>query len=186
MQILVITASPNEDGLTAACGKAAEEGLMRADAQVVPICLNKQNLDRCHACNNGWGTCRNDAVCVQEDDFNRLHEMMGRADGIVWVTPVYWGDMSESSKDFFDRVRRCEGIRRDVSPFKNKPFLLVAAAGGSGNGTITCLTQMEKLVMHIGALCFDFISIKRLTRQHKLDAIQQAASAMAEYIKSNK
>lgn len=180
MKIMAITSSPNKDGLTAACGEAARLGATEAGAEVVMVDLNSMNVGHCQACGNGWGPCLKEQQCQVKDDFQDLHNSMNNIDGFVLVTPVYWGDMSESAKAFFDRVRRCEAFKQGTSYFQDKPVISVAAAGGSGNGAISCLTSMERLLMHVKAERFDFISITRKSRSYKLETIKQSSKAMAE------
>src|SRR5271157_5171438 len=103
MNILVISASPNRDGLTSACVKAAITGLRAGGAQADEVRLNDLKVGMCHACDNGWGTCRQQSVCQVEDDFQALHARAIQADALVLVTPVYWGEMSEAMKAFTDR-----------------------------------------------------------------------------------
>lgn len=188
MKIMVITSSPNEEGLTASCGEAAKRGIEKGNGEAVMVRLNDLNLLRCEACGQGWGICRQEDRCKLEDDFERVHEAMGEADGYVIVTPVYWGEMSESAKAFFDRLRRCEA---KFSPDKrnkiqNKPFICVAAAGGSGNGTLSCLTSMERLFFHLNRMDsknitkFDYIGITQRNKSYMLDAIEAGALKMAK------
>jgi multimeric flavodoxin WrbA len=187
MTIIILSSSPNNDGLTAACAKAVIEGIRAADGNVEEVCLNNQKVDKCHACNNGWGTCLNEHRCQEEDDFQHLHALISQADGIVLVTPVYWGEMSESAKAFTDRLRRCEATREPgKSIMHGKPVIAVAAAGGSGNGMITCLLSMERWIQHVQARTFDLIPVNRWSREYKLVAIQAAGQAMAREIQSNK
>jgi multimeric flavodoxin WrbA len=108
MKIMIITSSPNKEGLTAACGNAAENGALEAGVVVERISLNEINVGMCQACGNGWGPCLNNHECQVKDDFQELHSRMAKMDAFVFVTPVYWGDMSESAKAFFDRLRRNE------------------------------------------------------------------------------
>ena len=67
------------------------------------------------------GECRPEHECQVEDDFQALHGRMLQADAYVLVTPVYWGEMSESAKAFADRLRRCEATRGDESGLAGKP-----------------------------------------------------------------
>jgi multimeric flavodoxin WrbA len=101
-----------------------------------------------------------------------------KADALVFVTPVYWGDLSESMKAFTDRLRRCEASQGEESGLANKPVLMVAAAGGSGNGMITCLASLERWIQHVRARKWDFIPVNRWNRAYKLGTIRSAASAM--------
>ena len=73
MNVLVIYSSPNDDGLTAACSAAAVEGAREAGAHVEEVRLNDLDVGMCHACNNGWGTCRTAHECQVKDGFQALH-----------------------------------------------------------------------------------------------------------------
>lgn len=182
MKILIITSSPNEDGLTAACGSSAKLGAKEAGAGVVQVNLNKLSIGTCNACGNGWGPCLNEHSCQVQDDFQTLHDSLKDYAGIVIATPVYWGDMSESAKAFFDRIRRCEAWKKEEGFLQNKPVISIAAAGGSGNGAMTCLSSLERMLIHIKAERFDFISITRKTRAHKLVTIQNSVKEMINFI----
>jgi multimeric flavodoxin WrbA len=177
-RVLVISASPNTGGLTAACAAAAIEGIGCAGGAAEEIRLNDLQVGMCRACDDGWGPCRSKHECQVEDDFQALHARVLEADAHVLVTPVYWGEMSESAKAFTDRLRRCEAPRGDGSGLSGKPVIAVAAAGGSGNGMITCLLSMERWIDHVRARKFDLIPVNRWSREYKLVAIREAAQAM--------
>jgi multimeric flavodoxin WrbA len=180
MKVIVISASPNEDGLTAACAAAAVEGVRQAGGSAEEIRLNDLQVGMCEACDKGWGTCLLDHECQVEDDFQALHSRVLQAGACILVTPVYWGEMSESSKAFADRLRRCEATRDEGSGLSGKPVIAVAAAGGSGNGMITCLLSMERWIEHVRARKFDLIPVNRWSREYKLMAIREAARAMVQ------
>jgi multimeric flavodoxin WrbA len=186
MNIMIFTSSPNEDGLTAACGNNATTGVERSGAKAQIVNLNKKNIRHCQACEQGWGICLTENRCIiDDDDFNVIHESMADMDAYIIITPVYWWDMSESAKVFFDRLRRCEA-RNKKSRVAGKPFLCVAAAGGTGNGCVSCLSVMEKLVDHISGDKFDFIHVIQKNRTFKLETIKQSAQAMVRYIEQEK
>jgi multimeric flavodoxin WrbA len=180
MDIIVVSSSPNVDGLTAGCAAAAVEGARLAGGHVEEVRLNDLQVGLCEACDNGWGTCLLDHECQVEDDFQALHARMCQADAYVVVSPVYWGEMSESAKAFLDRLRRCEATRDEESGLFGKPVIAVAAAGGSGNGMITCLLSMERWIEHVRARKFDLIPVNRWSREYKLVAIREAARAMVQ------
>lgn len=178
MRVLIIQSSPNRDGLTAACAAAAAEGARRAGAEVEDVRLNDLDIGLCLACDGGYGICREEHHCTQDDDFNALHERVCAADALVIVTPVYWGEASESAKAFLDRLRRCEATRPEQSALAGKWAIAVAAAGGSGNGTLNCLVGLERLLSHVRARPFDLIGITRRSRAYTLACISCAAEAM--------
>jgi multimeric flavodoxin WrbA len=152
----------------------------RAEGRAQEVRINDLQVGMCEACNNGWGTCLPDHACQVEDDFQALHEQVCQADALVIVTPVYWGEMSESAKAFTDRLRRCEATLGDDSRLFSKPVIAVAAAGGSGNGMITCLLSMERWIDHVRARKFDLIPVNRWSRSYKFVAIEEAAHAMVQ------
>jgi multimeric flavodoxin WrbA len=178
VNIVIIQTSPNLNGLTAACASAAADGLRLAGAAVDEIRLNDFHVGACQACDDGWGDCRTRHDCRVQDDFQSLHARILAADGLVLVTPVYWGEMSESAKALTDRLRRCEASAGIESRLTGKPFLAVAAAGGSGGGMITCLASMERWCQHVRTRVFDLIPVNRWSREYKLSCITAAARAM--------
>lgn len=185
MDVLILQSSPNLDGLTAACARAAAAGAHSAGAQVEDVRLNDLEILPCQACGSGWGSCLPSHGCQVIDDFQLLHARVLQADALFLVTPVYWGEMSEVAKSFMDRLRRCEATNREASPLKGKPLLAVAAAGGSGNGTVSCLAAIERWAQHTGMHIWDLIAVRRWSRDYQLEAISAAALACAGSLESN-
>lgn len=180
MNIIVISSSPNKHGLTAACVRAAVRGIRSAGVIPQEMRLNDLGIGMCQACNDGWGTCLSEQRCQVEDGFQALHARLRDVDGLIFVTPVYWGDLSESAKAFTDRLRRCEANReRGQSILFEKPVIAVAAAGGNGNGMITCLLSLERWTQHLQARTFDLIPVNQWSRKYKLAAIRAAGNALA-------
>ena len=182
IEVIVISSSPNKDGLTATCAASAVAGARDADAKSEEVRLNDLQVGKCHACGNGWGTCIKDHTCQVKDDFQSLQKRTCQADAIILITPVYWCDMSESMKEFIDRMRRCETPHQDGKMgLLNKPIIMVAAAGGSGHGMITCLEIMERWIDHVQAKKFDFIPVNRWNRNYKLKTIYEAARSIVQF-----
>ena len=183
---IIITASPNIDGLTAACGKAAYDGITSAGGEAEIIDISAAKLRSCLVCDNGWGQCRGSGKCIISTDILAdIQEKIRACDGVVLVTPVYWGEPSERMKYFLDRFRRCEAFNQAGSAASGKQFDLIAAAGGSGNGTVTCLTEMELWCRHVGAIAQERIGITRFNREMVLPVIKDAGARLAkgEYFK---
>ncbi len=180
MKVLVVISSPNADGLTAACGEAARQGVVDGKSPARVINLNEFNILRCAVCDNGWGPCRTQHRCLLEDDFSQIQVMFNAAEGFVFVTPVYFGEPSETFKAFFDRLRRCEAIKKDGKKcvLADKSTVCVAAAGGSGNGAVHCLAEMERLVQRLSGQGFDYIPITQRTREYQLETIHDGLVAM--------
>ena len=177
---LIITASPNKDGLTAACGQSAFEGIDSAGGATKIVDISAAGLESCRICGDGWGTCRGDGQCVIQDGFAGLQEEIRAAQGLVLVTPVYWGQPSERMQYFLCRFRRCESFFRENGAANGKPVDIVAAAGGSGNGTVSCLQEMESWCRHVGAVPRERFGVTRFNREPMLAAIRDAGKRMAQ------
>ena len=183
LSIIVFASSPNKDGLTAECAEAAAEGIRSAGMTAEIVYLNDEDIGLCQACARGWGACREDHYCQVEDGFQAVHRRTQEAEGYVVVSPVYYGELSESAKAYFDRLRRCEATKGDKSALAGKPAIGVAAAGGGGGGTVSCLDQMNRLFSHLRCNVFDLIGVTRKSRPYKPAAIRAAAAAMAASVR---
>jgi multimeric flavodoxin WrbA len=186
MNYLVISGNPKQNGL---CRSVTEEVIRGAkDGGAVVSVLETAAIPRCHVCGEGWGSCRTKHECAfGNDGFSEAQAAAAKADAYCIITPVYWGEASESLKAFIDRLRRCEASKQwaqeadaPKSVFAGKQVLLVASPGGSGNGALTCLEQMDRFCRHTGAAIFDCIGVNRWNSDYKKQAAYQAARAMAE------
>lgn len=178
MMYLILSASPNIDGLTAACANAALAGFQQAGTEATHINLCTLELERCRQCGNGWGSCLHEHVCIENDDIALLQQQLAAAQGLVLVTPVYYGEMAESMKSIFDRLRRCETTRGTEGILAGKPVISVAAAGGSGGGITSCLASMERLTQHMRAQVQDLIGITQKSRAYQVETIRAAAQTL--------
>ena len=177
MKVVVLWSSPNTDGLTATAKDRVMAGLLAGGAEAEDIQLNAKTLQHCMACGNGFGTCRSEGTCVLQDDFAEVYGKLVEADAFVVVTAVYWHNVTECMKAFLDRVRRCEaGFNHSL---KGKQCLLIACAGGTGNGAVECLDALEKYAAHIGAVPCDRLPVIRFNRSYMLPALRSAGQAFA-------
>lgn len=177
MKIVVLWSSPNTDGLTASAKDRIMTGILAGGAEAEEIQLNAKDLAHCAACGNGFGTCRSDGTCVQQDDFAEIYDKLVAADGIVLVTAVYWHNVTECMKAFLDRLRRCEAGHNHF--LKGKQCLLAACAGGTGNGAVECLDALEKYAAHMGLVPCDRLPVIRFNRSYMLPALRSAGQAFA-------
>jgi len=176
MKFLIITGNPKHDGLCHDVTEAIRRGVVDGGADVDILTVEK--LDRCCVCGDGWGTCLEANHCAfGGDGFDAAQEKVKDADALCLITPVYWGEIAEGMKCFFDRLRRCEFGQNGA--LSGKQILLVASPGGSGNGLLTCLEQMDRFCRHTGAVIFDYIGINRWNNDYKKVAAYEAAKAMA-------
>ncbi len=184
MRILVTQGSPNEDGLTASMAKDAMAGAEAAGAETELVHLCKLKLEACRACDDGWGKCRRESLCIIEDDIEMVRDKMAAADGIVLSTPVYFGDVAEVVKNFFDRLRRCERAGPEEPRVEGRWVLGIAAAGGGGGPS--CLTATERYFAHMGLPIFDQMIVTRRSREYMLPAARGAGERLVKYIEEQR
>lgn len=178
MKVAVVWSSPNKDGLTAAAKNQFIAGLQKAGAEIDEIHMNALKIEHCKACGNGWGTCKAKGTCMIKDDFADVYERLVQADGIVFVTAVYWSDLTECMKAFIDRLRRCEATHNHL--LADKRCVLAACAGGTGRGTIECLQHLELALVHMGMRAFDRIPVNRYNKPYILPALEAAGETYVE------
>ncbi len=181
-KVAVIWSSPNDDGLTASAKDRVIKGLTEAGAEVEEIQLNKKHVEHCRACGNGWGTCNKTGNCVIQDDFADIYQKLADAEGIVWISAVYWSDMTECFKAVFDRLRRCDATVNHK--LADKRCVLIACAGGTGRGTMECMTQFERGLTHMGMRVYDRISVVRYNRDYILPALENAGKTYADTLET--
>jgi len=184
MKVLIISGTPKKEGLACSCVNVAYSGATQAGGECEIANLRDYQLNRCEMCGEGWGTCRESNTCsFGEDGFTEIQKKIAEADAYILDTPVYWGDMTEAMKAFFDRYRRCEAFKGDACGMAGKPVLLIASPGGSGNGMISCLEQMERLCHHLHAKIYDYVGVNRWNKDYKLVTIRDAAASMVKNAK---
>jgi len=183
MKVVALHGSPNVDGLTASLAEAVLAGAAEAGAATEMIQLTEREIAHCRQCGDGWFKCREEGWCVIEDDFAQVRAAVLGADAWVLVSPVYFGELSECVKAFVDRLRRCN-VGAKGEGLNGKPVIGVAAAGGSGRGTATCVLEMDRLFSHIGAEIADLIAVTRRSADYKRAAVQAAGQAMVEAMKA--
>ena len=200
MKLLIINGTPKRDGITYSFVEAAQEAAVNLGIESDVINLsgkNGENLEKCRMCGEGWGVCFGEHYCAfgEKDGFTALQKRMRDADAYVYVTPVYWGEMSEEMKIFIDKLRRCEATKKwdkregEVSILAGKPSIIVANAGGGGGGTITAFMDIKRALVHMEGDAqpretngiFDMIAVNRWNQVYKRDALKAAIAEMYAY-----
>lgn len=182
MQVLVLSGSRNRQGKTAQAINAILKGVDKAGGNSESIFLTELALEKCRQCNDdGWGDCRSKGRCIIEDDFASIVEKIETADVLVFATPVYYGDLSESMRGFLDRFRRTRFIRRPpagqsvpgLPPYGGSTAAIgLCYAGGSGNGTISCCANLERILQTSGFDVVDMIPARRQNLEIKLPMLE--------------
>jgi multimeric flavodoxin WrbA len=180
MEVLVILGSRNPDGQTARAAGALLEGVTEAGGRGERVFLTEGRFERCRQCDaQGWGTCRSDGECVIDDDLAPLVARIERADAVVFATPVYFGDLSESMRAFLDRLRRTTRHATGKARVEDKIALGICVAGGGGGGAPECAVSLKKVLRNCGFDAVDMIPARRQNLGMKLDVLRLTGKALA-------
>ncbi len=176
-KIVVIWSSPNKDGLTHSAAASLIEGMKKGGAEVEEVWLNGLDMRHCMACGSGYGACRSEGSCVIPDSFQELYDKLVKADGIAFVTAVYWHDLTEVMKAFMDRLRRCESAHNHY--LAEKKAYIAACAGGSGNGATECLVRLEDTLRHMGVRTWDRMPVTRFNKDYNVPSLAKGGELFA-------
>jgi len=173
MRVIVFIGSRDPAGRTSQAANALIEGLLAGGAVADPVRLLDHDIRMCiQRGQDGFGDCLAKGVCKLEDEFEPLVQRMRDADLAVFVTPVYWGEISEIMRAFLDRLRRIclhDDGKRGIS---GKPAVAVCVAGGGGGGSPHSAETMNRILSHCGIDVLDVIPARRQNFDLKLQVLQ--------------
>jgi multimeric flavodoxin WrbA len=117
----------------------AGAGNAGAGTELVDVC--RLDIRFCTGC----GICYEKGICVHDDDFAALHEMMLASDGIVLGSPNYINSVTAQMKALFDRM--ADSIHCQL--FSGKYGCSVCTAGGSKADEVA--DYMNDVLLILGA-----------------------------------
>ena len=107
MRVLGITGSPRKNGNTEILMREALKAAEMEGCETEIFCMSEKQVAPCDACH----TCFETGGCVIDDDMQELYEMLERADGVIFGSPVYFGSVSAQAKAVMDRMFALLGRR---------------------------------------------------------------------------
>ncbi len=179
MQVTILSGSRNPEGRTAEAIKAIGEGVEKGGGLNEVFFLPTLKLERCRQCeSNGWGICRREAYCLIEDDFPMLVDKIKASDVVVFATPVYFADLSESMRSFLDRLRRIWAFM-EGRPSPEISAVGLCLAGGGGGGAPSACLNLERILQMCGFDIVDMIAMRRQNFDSKLPRLKLAGEWLA-------
>jgi multimeric flavodoxin WrbA len=183
MKSIILSGSKNLNGHTAQTIESFISGLDNENFLTEKIFLPHSNLNSCKQCNeDGWGECRKNGYCIQTDDFSSILDKIYNADLVVFATPVYFSDISESMKTFLDRLRRILIYKRNCEKLNNKAAAGICVAGGRGGGSLSSALILENILLKCGFNVLDMITVKKQNLIEKLPIIKATAAWITKKI----
>ena len=173
MQVTIVLGSRNPDGQTARAAHALLKGVTDAGGTGQEIYLPKMQIESCRQCeDSGWGICRSEGRCVIDDDLAAIVKKIEASDAVVFATPVYFSDLSESMRTFLDRLRRTTRHPTGKAKIEGKLALGICVAGGGGGGAPACTVTLDKVLRTCGFDLVDLVPVRRQNLDMKLDVLR--------------
>jgi len=182
VETIAILGSRNPEGQTARATKALLAGLGCENPDECMIFLPSMEIEVCRQCDaQGWGLCRSENRCVIQDDFEEIVGKIRDADVVVFATPVYFADLSESLRAFLDRFRRAHRPKDgDEAGLGEKTTVGICVAGGGGGGAPNCAASLEKILAISGLDVFDMVPARRQNLDLKVDVLRRTGEYIAQ------
>ena len=100
MKVLIINSSPRKDGNSSLLINEIEKVFKENDIEYEVLLIGNKNIRGCIACNY----CSDNGECVFKDDINKAGKILKESDGLVLVSPVYYGSPNGTIISFLDRL----------------------------------------------------------------------------------
>jgi NAD(P)H-dependent FMN reductase len=137
-KILGLVGSPRPDGLTNKLVTSALKGAQNIGVTTELVQMSECVVEACKDC-LPW-VCADNLRCTYDDpNLEIISEKLLNCDGVVWGTPVYWGDTTSMVRLLMLKLFR---LYARSQSFKSIPAYGIAIAGGSGNGLISGLRPL--------------------------------------------
>ena len=109
MKVLVITGSPHRKGTSALMAEKFIEGALKMGAQINRFDAAFANVHPCIGCD----VCHcGENKCVFDDDMMSLYPKIQDADIIVYISPLYYHNISAQMKAVIDRYHGIDDLIR--------------------------------------------------------------------------
>lgn len=144
MKIVMLTGSPHKDGTSALLADKFAEGACEKGNHVVRFDTAFMKVGPCLGC----GHCRNhNGACVRQDDMDDILPPLLDAHLAVFVTPLYYWDMTAQLKAVVDRFFAADRALAKTP----KGAILLATCNSRQPWAMDALTEHYKAILrHLG------------------------------------
>lgn len=107
MRIVILLGSPHRHGTTAKLAAAFEKGALSAGHSVESVFVPGEKIAPCRSCD----ICRKTGTCMQQDSAPMLTDKLMEADAVVFVSPLFYFNMTAQLKALIDRFYARPALR---------------------------------------------------------------------------
>ena len=121
--VIVLTGSPRKKGNCAILADQMIQELKKCGKNVIRFDAADMKVGPCHACLTCFASGK---PCSFDDDFNAFAQQLEKADGIVYIMPLYWFGIPAPLKAVMDKCYCFFHTGKDLS---GKKCALVSVCG---------------------------------------------------------
>ena len=136
-KIIIVDASPRKNGNSDVAADRLAAAMQGHDVHIVK--LREVNIRPCMACE--FCKKQDKPACVQKDDFAALIPELDACDGIVLISPIYFGQVTGPAKIFIDRCYAFFNPAKDYMSMATKRGKKAALIGFCGAGPADAYTK---------------------------------------------
>ncbi len=178
VRVIGIHASPRRYGETYKLLRVALEAAKREGAEVEQVHLYDYTIKPCIGCvSDDIYACRFPCI-IEDDDFNRLGEILLRSNAFIIATPVYWYSVSGLLKDFIDRLTSMENMiyhtGRSLLEGKVAGFIAVGNDTGALMTIAWLMSVFNSMGVHIPAWALAYHERKESVTANKAALLDAA------------
>ena len=100
MKVLIVNGSPRQNGNSSRLIEELKKVFTKEEIEIDLYQIGNKDIRGCIAC----GYCSEHGECVFKDDVNELARRFNEADGLIIISPVYYGSASGSIISLLDRL----------------------------------------------------------------------------------
>lgn len=139
MKVLAIMGSPKKKGNSYKATREVEERMKQlGSVEFEYLFLKDEDLKTCNGCFNC--VSKGEQLCPLKDNRAGIENKMLKADGIIFVSPVYCENVTGLMKNFIDRFAH---IFHRPQFFDQKAMVLSTSAGGGLKDTLDYLKKLQ-------------------------------------------
>jgi putative NADPH-quinone reductase len=146
MKIIGISGSPKLTGFTNLLLNKAMEGASSCGAETEIIMLNQLEFDPCQECRS----CSDTGQCVLSDGMSHVYKKILSADGLIVVSPIYFGTVSAQLKMMIDRLMCIWNakymLKKKITGCARRKGIFICIAGENKNEYFESAKKVVKMM----------------------------------------
>mgnify|MGYP000474720583 CR=1 FL=1 len=191
MQVVAILGSPRKGGNTETLVEAALRGVRAAGGEAQVFRVHDLDIRPCLGC----GYCEREGKCKINDDMSRVNELLARAEGLIFSSPVYFAGVSSPAKALIDRCQVYWARKNvlELEAFENEILIgrrgiFIATAGSRDHGGALFDPAIETVKLFFKAVDYTYSeeilvdNTDRKAVQERPELLEKAYAAGARLI----